>query len=65
MVRHYWKPSVFDRGEMTPHGLASRSPDVAIELTGSVKSKATYIHVFLRGYGSEGSDAIQVPFADL
>jgi hypothetical protein len=34
MVRHFWRPSVFDRWEMTGRGLTSKAPDFAVELSG-------------------------------
>jgi hypothetical protein len=42
-VRHLWRPNVFDRWEMTTHGLQNRTPDIALTLIGSAKSKESVV----------------------
>jgi hypothetical protein len=54
-LRHLWKPSLFERWEMTTSGLQRRAPDIAVELIGAESGDQTAIS--LRARVRQGDDA--------
>jgi hypothetical protein len=52
-LRHYWRPNVFDRWQMTPKGLKRKGPDVVVEIVAGTKSKQVTVRLTSLPYGSE------------
>jgi serine/threonine protein kinase len=65
--RHYWRPNVFDRWQMTLRGLQRAAPDFALEIIGDAaghKTTAT-VSARLRGTACTAAAAVQAQFDDL
>jgi hypothetical protein len=55
-LRHLWQPSVFDRWQRTFSGLKRKTPDLALEIVGSTRSKETSVSIFARHRSGPGLD---------